>query len=324
MNKFLELDLKNSQPELPPRDFTRGSEGIGATRELFGASEHGYRRINDAVFLHVMSVETSSSFTVGWTRENLICVQIVIKGTRNRWDSDQVDPANPSLIQITNCPHSVLKADVGTRLRGLSIICEREYLLDHFGLNIDHIPAAYKPIFLSEAGMAEPFTLSTSWAIIAMVDQLISYRSGEPLKRIYIQAKTIEILCEIVAQINRMSPRKPVRPHTQISKLSAIEAAAEIYRREIRVPPTIDQLAFRVGLNRNELTAGFRQQYGATPHAYGHLLRMREAQALLRSGQMSISAIARHVGYGGYSSFSRAYHAQFGHAPSIPGRPFEA
>lgn len=311
-----ELDLRSIQDELRQRDFIRSSEALGPTREVFGTNEHGYRRIDDSTFLHVMNFETFRPYTLGLKRENLICIQIVIGGTYNRLVANRVEPVTPSLIQITNYPHSITEAEAGTRLRGIMIVCERQYLLDHFGLNIDRVPVGYRPIFLSETGMAESLELSMSWSTIAMVDQIISYKAAEPLKSIYIRAKTIEILCDIVGQINRMSPRKPAKASSQASKLSAIEAAAAIYRREIRSPPTIEQLAARVGLNRNELTAGFRDHFGATPHVYGHLLRMEQARALLDDGQMSISEIARHIGYGGYSSFSRAYHAQYGHAPS--------
>ena len=75
-----------------------------------------------------------------------------------------------------------------------------------------------------------------------------------------------------------------VRPR---AKDKAIETAAGIYRREIGSPPTIEQLATRVGLNRNELTNGFRDMYGLTPHAYGHMLRMEQA---VRDQKLGISA----------------------------------
>lgn len=57
--------------------------------------------------------------------------------------------------------------------------------------------------------------------------------------------------------------------------------------------------------------------FGATPHAYANVVRMEQAQVLLHDGQLSISEIARRVGYEGYSSFSRAYQAHFGRALSV-------
>lgn len=96
-------------------------------------------------------------------------------------------------------------------------------------------------------------------------------------------------------------------------KMQAIEAAAEIYRRDLAAPPTIDKLAFRVGLNRNELVLGFKERFGAPPHAYNLAVRMEQAKHLLQSGELSFSDVARRVGYGSYSSFARAYRAYHGH-----------
>jgi AraC family transcriptional regulator, transcriptional activator of the genes for pyochelin and ferripyochelin receptors len=53
-----------------------------------------------------------------------------------------------------------------------------------------------------------------------------------------------------------------------------------------------------------------------TPHAYGHLLRMEKAHLMLDEGQLTVSGVARRIGYEGYSSFSRAYRTHFGQSPS--------
>jgi len=72
-----------------------------------------------------------------------------------------------------------------------------------------------------------------------------------------------------------------------------------------------------VGINRNELTAGFKAQFGLTPNAFSVSLRMKEARALLDSGKLSISEIARHVGYSSYASFAHAFRAYYGEAPAV-------
>jgi len=197
------------------------------------------------------------------------------------------------------------------------IVCNRAYLLDHFGLNVDRVPEAYRPIFLSKIGMPKALSLPTTPGILASADQIISCRYNEPLKSLYVRAKTTEIICDVVSQINMLSVHKPLRIRAAESKVQAIATAATIYRREAHNPPTIEQLTFRVGLNRNELTIGFREMFGATPHAYANMVRMEQAQRLLVDGRLSISEIARRVGYAGYSSFSRAYHDHFGRAPSV-------
>jgi AraC-like DNA-binding protein len=316
MHRRLELDLRTIQSELRHKNFVHSSEALGPTGEFFLAKEHGYRRVDDFIFLHVLDFVVGHPYSLAMTRKDLVCIQITIRGAYTRRSGDRVDLVNPALLQITNFPYSISDAETGTRLRGILIVCDRAYLLEHFGLQVDNVPKFYRPIFANKVGMSEALTLPTSPSMIANTDQIISCKHGDPLRSIYLRAKTLEIVCDVVAQVNMLLTRKPFRMRTDQSKAQAIETAAAIYRRELHNPPTIEQLAFRVGLNRNELTAGFRSLLGVTPHAYVNLMRMEQAQSLLQSGWLSISEIARRVGYEGYSSFSRAYRAHFGHAPS--------
>lgn len=318
MHKLLTLDLREVQRELLRKDFVRSSEALGPTETIFRTKEHGYRRIDESIFLHVLNFEAGQSYNLDMARRGMVCIQIIIKGTYNRWLNDRADLVNSASIHITNTPRSTSETEAGTALRGVLIGCERQYMLDHLGLNVDRVPPAYRPIFLNDNGMAEPLRLPTSPSSISIADQLISCKLGEPLKTLYIKAKTIELICEIVSRINTLSSQRPPRIQTVHNKSQAIEAAAEIYRREIFRPPTIEKLAFRVGLNRNDLTDGFRDIYGTTPHSYGLMVRMELAQNLLRDGGISISEVARRVGYEGYSSFARAYQAHYGHGPSVP------
>ncbi|TCS00938.1 AraC-like DNA-binding protein [Rhizobium sp. BK418] len=295
---------------------------LGPTEGIFRTKEHGhYRRIDDFVSLYVMNFEVLQSFSLAMALRDLICIQITIKGSYHRLVGDHVERVNPAQIQITNCPHSTSKTAAGTKLRGIMIACDRQYFLDRFGLRPDNIPALYKPIFLTDSGMVDALRLPPTPSIITTTDQILSCRYEEPLKMIYLKAKTIEIICDVVAQLNAFSLQRGNRVRSVQKKAQAIETAAAIYRREIYNPPTIKQMVLRVGLNRNELAIGFRERFGATPHAYAQRVRMEQAKALLSAGQLSISEVARRVGYEGYSSFSRAYHMHYGHAPSLSAHP---
>jgi AraC-like DNA-binding protein len=317
VQKKLELDFRAIGSGLRSGGLLRSSEVLGPVDDIFKAREHGYRLIDACTLLHVMNFEAAQPYSLTMARADLVCIQLTIKGAYNRWIGDRMDLVNPNMVQISNTPRSVSDTQAGARLRGLLIVCERQHLLDHFRLNADHIPPAYRPIFLSRLGTPDALKLPLSSASIALVDQILTCKYPEPLRGIFISAKTIEIICGIVTQIHALPSRGLPHVVGARSRIQAIELAADIYRREIGNPPTIEQLALRVGLNRNELTSGFRDAFGLTPHAYGHMLRMEEAQSLLRVGRISISEVARRVGYEGYSSFSRAYHAHYGHAPSV-------
>ncbi|WP_311030268.1 helix-turn-helix transcriptional regulator [Mesorhizobium koreense] len=317
MPSFLDLDFRSVMAELRSRNYVASREALGAARVTFRANEHGYRRIDDHSFLHVMNFEARESFSLTQARTDLVCFQILIAGSYSRSVVDRIELVTPNAVLVSNCPQSTSDVQAGMKLRGVLIVIERQHLLDHFKLNVDKIPAAYRPIFLKKTGVSVCLRLPPTVVVMEAVDQLLSCKFGEPLRSIYTQLKATEIICEIVAQINALHVRGQLHKHGFHKKPLAVATAAAIYRREVSNPPTIEQLAARVGLNRNDLTAGFRDLFGKTPHAYGNMLRMEQAQNLLNCGELSISEIARQVGYDAYSGFARAFHSHFGRSPSL-------
>lgn len=316
----LELDFRAVRSGLGIGEFVRSAKVFGHVDEVFQAREHGYRRIDDFTLLHVMNFDVSVSYSLAMTRADLVCIQATIAGCYNRWIGQRMDLVAPHRLQVSNIPLSVSDTDAGARLRGVLIVCERKHFIDRYGLNIERVPPAYRPIFLSREGTPEVLSLPLSPAGIAMVDQIVSCRYGEPLRGLFVGAKAVEIICDVVSQLHVLRLHAPPRLIGEQTKVRAIETAAEIYRREFGDPPTIEQLVRRVGLNRNELTRGFRDIFGVTPHAYAQARRMEQAQEMLHRGDLSISEIARRVGYEGYSSFARAYHAYYRRPPALAGQ----
>ncbi|MBQ3549127.1 MAG: helix-turn-helix domain-containing protein [Oscillospiraceae bacterium] len=78
---------------------------------------------------------------------------------------------------------------------------------------------------------------------------------------------------------------------------------------------TIDELAARFYISKYHMMRRFREETGYTIHNYIAEKRLMLAQQLLQRG-FSLTAAAEQSGYQDYSTFSRAYKKQFGHAPS--------
>lgn len=100
--------------------------------------------------------------------------------------------------------------------------------------------------------------------------------------------------------------------------LPLLAAARSLIEREYEQTWTMEQIADRVGLPVRRLKSGFRQAFGCT--VFGHLqaVRMARAYDLLRQGK-PVTSVALEVGYSHPGSFSRAYRAAYGHAPSNDG-----
>ncbi|RYE30026.1 MAG: AraC family transcriptional regulator [Hyphomicrobiales bacterium] len=98
--------------------------------------------------------------------------------------------------------------------------------------------------------------------------------------------------------------------------MHAVEAAALIYRRELSNPPSIDDLARRVGLNRNSLSEAFRERFGETPASFSRRMRLEWAREQLNARTGRVSEIAMACGYTSHAAFSRSFLEQFGKPPS--------
>lgn len=95
-----------------------------------------------------------------------------------------------------------------------------------------------------------------------------------------------------------------------------VQQARAVLRDRMERPPTVEELAGMVGLNRTKLNAGFRALWGQSVHQVFQRDRMEVARTLLEAGELSIGEIADLCGYGHLSNFSLAYKAHFGVSPS--------
>ena len=79
---------------------------------------------------------------------------------------------------------------------------------------------------------------------------------------------------------------------------------------------TVAALAAHVGASRSSLDDRFRRVLGLSPIRYLTAWRMHLATDLLATTELSISAIARRVGYASEDAFSRAFKRERGVAPT--------
>jgi AraC-like DNA-binding protein len=79
---------------------------------------------------------------------------------------------------------------------------------------------------------------------------------------------------------------------------------------------TVADLAVEAAASRSLLDGRFRQVLGLSPIRYVNEWRMRVAQDLLATTEVTVAAIARRVGYDSEEAFSRAFKRAHGQSPS--------
>ncbi|UXI03611.1 helix-turn-helix transcriptional regulator [Photobacterium sp. TY1-4] len=102
----------------------------------------------------------------------------------------------------------------------------------------------------------------------------------------------------------------------QVDNSNSLGKAIDILDKEFITPPTITQLAHRIGTNENSLKQWFRKELNTTIHQYIVQQRMAKAAELLNFSTLNISHIAQEVGYANHGHFSAAFKREFGCPPS--------
>lgn len=97
--------------------------------------------------------------------------------------------------------------------------------------------------------------------------------------------------------------------------MEAVHEARAILMRELSDPPSVPELARRLGLNATKLTKSFRETFGVTPYAFSKAYRLEQAQYLFGAGETSVSRVAAKLGYQP-QHLATEFRRKFGVAPS--------
>lgn len=83
-----------------------------------------------------------------------------------------------------------------------------------------------------------------------------------------------------------------------------------------KTPPTIEKMAYMVGMSPTKFKVYFKKYIGASPHQYILTVKLSKAFELLSTGQFSVSQVAYKVGFNHPASFSRFFKQKYSRSPS--------
>lgn len=95
-----------------------------------------------------------------------------------------------------------------------------------------------------------------------------------------------------------------------------VTRALRVMEDHIDAPLPLSRIAAQVATTQKTLERRFRRALGRTPGDHYLTLRLTRAQNLLQQTSLSVGEIAADTGFESLPSFSRAYRARFGVAPS--------
>lgn len=96
-----------------------------------------------------------------------------------------------------------------------------------------------------------------------------------------------------------------------------VERVKSLLRAHLVEPPSLEEIARKVGCSSFYLSRTFSKETGITISQFTRQLRMEKAAELLKSGKFNVTEAALEVGYSSLSHFSQAFHDTFGCCPGL-------
>ena len=180
----------------------------------------------------------------------------------------------------------------------------------------DQIPTGVHDI-VNEANEKHYHHALTMTPIVNMaIYQILDCPYRGPLRRLYFESKTLELithnLAQLVADNNRHN--RPFTLHS--SDIERVREARNVLINNLENPPSLLELARQVGINKNKLNQGFQQVFGTSVFEYLRIRRLERARELLESKEKNVTEVAFEVGYAQHSNFTRAFKKHFGTYPT--------
>jgi AraC-like DNA-binding protein len=133
-----------------------------------------------------------------------------------------------------------------------------------------------------------------------------------PLRTLMMEGVVIQLLALQAAAMDAgPAPQTALTPREQ----RKVREARTLLLSDMRDPPSLGALAQRVSLSEKKLNAGFRTQFGATVYEVLRNERLEHARLVLEQGGLSLTDVARRVGYNHASNFISAFTARYGAPP---------
>jgi len=135
-----------------------------------------------------------------------------------------------------------------------------------------------------------------------------------PLRRIMLEGAALQLFAIQAAFAARQEPARELIALSSRER-AAVHDAHDRLLTDMREPPTLGALADAVGLSEKRLSAGFRQEFGASVFETLRNRRLEHARQALEEGAASVKEVAHRVGYNHVSNFIHAYRARYGKPP---------
>lgn len=221
-----------------------------------------------------------------------------------------------SFLLSTSLPTKVSTRELmGNSWRTVGIACKPSFLAREIQAASEELPEQLQRFRAGDEDSSLWFAGEMTREMTAVATALMQPAVHASVRPVYLRAKTVELVCLAIDRLRR--PESVVASTVRLTRhdIACLHFARQLLD-ERRKPPVLEDLARKVGLNRNKLAMGFKHVFGMTVGEYHRELRLQRAYAKLQDSDLQIGRIADEAGYRDAGSFSKVFKARFGILPS--------
>lgn len=152
-------------------------------------------------------------------------------------------------------------------------------------------------------------------AIRLITHQISNCPHRGALRKLYLQGKAVELLATMLDAIE-ISTADCRQAQISAGDAERLMAARDILIGALDSPPSLDELARRIGMSTTRLTAGFRRMFAMSVTKFVQEQRLERALSDLIEGRSTVAQAAFKVGYTP-AHFSTLFCRKFGFPPSF-------
>lgn len=177
----------------------------------------------------------------------------------------------------------------------------------------DRAPGASQLRIFADDPAADAIVLPLTPVARLAVESIRRCPFGGACRDMALSARCHDLLLEFLTTLSGASANRLATSTQGLDR--QVRAAAQLLTEDLETPPTVAELARRVGLGETTLKRGFHQVFGTTIFGYLRTRRMERAREALQSGKATVLEAAAMVGYSNPSNFAAAFRRQFGVTP---------
>lgn len=285
-------------------------EGIGHWN-IFKVSPH--------LFVMIASVEYHEDKRVIVPSDHMVKVRVLLSGGLRSIDGKvNLEGTGAFVEAYPGAEGSSYTLRGGTLTRLVILNCDGAFFEDELGLSALQLPFPISYLFDKKAQDPLGSAVALGPDVLRAANDVMraDTRFSRPLLFPYLAAKGREIACAMISDLEAHRTRSQSHIRSTPRDVNRVNEARDILMDQFQRPPTIPQLARLVGVNQTKLKSLFKAIFGYTIHEFTQKCRMDRAADLITMSDIGVAEVAYAVGYDHPASFTHAFKAYFGHAPS--------